>query len=95
MPLKDLLKPAFEQIQALYERKAMVTGVPSGYDDLDRLTSGFQHGDLIIIAGRPSMGKTAFAVNIAENAAIQHSAPVAVFSLEMSKEQLVLRMLGS
>ena len=95
VPLRDLLKPAFEQIQSLYERKAMVTGVPSGYEDLDRLTSGFQRGDLIIIAGRPAMGKTAYAVNIAENAAIQHSVPVAVFSLEMSKEQLVLRMLGS
>jgi replicative DNA helicase len=95
VPLRDLLKPAFEQIQALYERKAMVTGVPSGYEDLDRLTSGFQPGDLVIIAGRPAMGKTAFAVNIAENAAILHGVPVSVFSIEMSKEQLVLRMLGS
>src|SRR5258706_178732 len=93
--LRELLKPAFEQIQSLYERKALVTGVPSGYEDLDKLTSGFQKGDLVIVAGRPSMGKTALAVNIAENAAIAHKIPVAIFSLEMSKEQLVLRMLGS
>ncbi|HET9327635.1 MAG TPA: replicative DNA helicase [Candidatus Eisenbacteria bacterium] len=93
--LKELLKPAFEQIQSLYERKTLVTGVPSGYDDLDRMTSGFQPGDLVIIAGRPSMGKTSLAINVAENASIHHKVPVAVFSLEMSKEQLVLRMLGS
>ena len=93
--LKELLKPAFEQIQSLYERKTLVTGVPSGYDDLDKMTSGFQNGDLVIIAGRPSMGKTSLAINIAENAAIHHKIPIAVFSLEMSKEQLVLRMLGS
>ena len=68
---------------------------PSGFEDLDRLTSGFQHSDLVIIAGRPSMGKTSFALNIAENAAIQHQQHVAVLSLEMSKEQLALRMLCS
>ena len=95
IPLRELLKPAFEQIQSLYERKAMVTGVPSGYEDLDKLTSGFQPTDLIIIAGRPAMGKSSLAINIVENAAIQHKIPVAIFSLEMSKEQLVLRMLGS
>jgi replicative DNA helicase len=93
--LKELLKPAFEQIQALYERKTLVTGVPSGYEDLDKMTSGFQPGDLVIIAGRPSMGKTSLAINVAEYASIHHKFPVAVFSLEMSKEQLVLRMLGS
>jgi replicative DNA helicase len=93
--LKELLKPAFEQIQALYERKTLVTGVATGYEDLDRMTSGFQAGDLVIIAGRPSMGKSSLAVNIAEHAAIHHKVPVAMFSLEMSKEQLVLRMLGS
>jgi replicative DNA helicase len=93
--LKDLLKPAFEHIQALYERKANVTGVPSGYEDLDKLTSGFQPGDLVIIAGRPAMGKSSLAVNIAENAAIRYGVPAAVFSLEMSKEQLVLRLLCS
>ncbi|HTM58368.1 MAG TPA: replicative DNA helicase [Candidatus Udaeobacter sp.] len=93
--LRDLLKPAFEHIQQLYERKAHVTGVPTGYDDLDSLTAGFQASDLVIIAGRPSMGKTSFALNIAENAAIRYKVPVAIFSLEMSKEQLVLRMLCS
>jgi replicative DNA helicase len=93
--LRELLKPAFEHIQQLYERKVHVTGVPSGYDDLDKLTAGFQPSDLIIIAGRPSMGKTSLAINIAENAAIRHKVPVAVFSLEMSKEQLVMRMLCS
>ncbi|MBI1798361.1 MAG: replicative DNA helicase [Candidatus Eisenbacteria bacterium] len=93
--LRDLLKPAFEHIQQLYERKVHVTGVPSGYDDLDKLTSGFQPSDLVVIAGRPSMGKTSLALNVAENAAIRHKVPVALFSLEMSKEQLVLRMLCS
>ena len=93
--LRDLLKPAFEHIQQLYERKVHVTGVPSGYDDLDSLTAGFQASDLVIIAGRPSMGKTSFALNVAENAAIRYKVPVAIFSLEMSKEQLVLRMLCS
>ncbi len=100
VPLRDLLKPAFEHIQLLFERKAFVTGVPSGYDDLDKMTAGFQAGDLVIVAGRPSMGKTSFALNIAENAAIPRernrpAVPVAVFSLEMSKEQLVQRLLCS
>jgi replicative DNA helicase len=95
IPLRELLKPAFEHIQALYERKAHVTGVPSGYDDIDKLTAGFQPGDLVIIAGRPAMGKSSLAVNIAENAAIRYGVPAAVFSLEMSKEQLVLRLLCS
>ncbi len=95
VPLKSLLKPAFEHIQMLFERKEHVTGVPSGYVDLDKLTAGFQKGDLIIIAGRPSMGKTSLAVNIVEHAAIRHAVPSAIFSLEMSKEQLVLRLLCS
>ena len=93
--LRELLKPAFEHIQQLFERKVHVTGVPSGYDDLDKLTSGFQPSDLVIIAGRPAMGKTSFALNIAENAAIRFKIPVGVFSLEMSKEQLVMRLLCS
>jgi replicative DNA helicase len=95
VPLRDLLKPAFEHIQKLFERKVFVTGVPSGNDDLDKKTAGFQAGDLVIIAGRPSMGKTSYALNIAEAAAIRHQVPVAVFSLEMSKEQLVQRLLCS
>jgi len=100
VPLRELLKPAFEHIQQLFERRVYVTGVPSGYKDLDEKTAGFQNSDLIIVAGRPSMGKTSFALNIAENAAIpverdRAAVPVAVFSLEMSKEQLVQRLLCS
>ncbi len=93
--LRDLLKPAFEHIQQLFERKVQVTGVDTGYDDINKMTSGLQRGDLVIIAGRPSMGKSSFAMNIAENAAIRARVPVAVFSLEMSKEQLVQRLLCS
>ena len=93
--IRDLLKPTFDHIQKLFERKVQVTGVPSGWDDLDKLTSGWQPGDLIILAGRPSMGKTSAVMNMAENAAIRANIPVAVFSLEMSKEQLALRMLCS
>lgn len=95
VPLKDLIKSTFAHIQSLFDRKVRITGVPSGFDDLDELTSGFQRGDLIIIAGRPSMGKSAFAVNIAENAATRHKVPAVIFSLEMSSAQLVLRMFCS
>jgi replicative DNA helicase len=95
VPLKSLLQPAFEHIEMLFKRKEHVTGVPSGYADLDKLTAGFQRGDLIIVAGRPSMGKTSLAVNMVENAAIRHGVPSAIFSIEMSKEQLVLRLLCS
>jgi replicative DNA helicase len=93
--IRELLKPTFDNIQKLFERKVQVTGVPSGWDDLDKLTSGWQAGDLVILAGRPAMGKTSAALNMAENAAIRHGVPVAVFSLEMSKEQLALRLLCS
>ena len=93
--IRDLLKPTFDNIQKLFERKVQVTGVPSGWDDLDKLTSGWQPGDLIILAGRPAMGKTSAAMNMAENAAIRFNIPVAVFSLEMSKEQLAMRLLCS
>lgn len=93
--LKDIIKDTFETIEKLYEKKTHVTGVSTGFKELDKLTSGFQNSDLIIIAGRPSMGKTSFSLNIAENAAIEAGSPVAVFSLEMSKEQLVQRMLAS
>lgn len=92
-PLKEAVKTAFKQIESLYERKEAVTGVPTGFVDLDRVTSGFQRSDLIIVAGRPSMGKTAFALNVGLNASVRSQTPVAVFSLEMSKEQLVMRML--
>jgi replicative DNA helicase len=93
--LKDLLKPAFEHIQKLFEHKVKVTGVDTGYDDINQWTAGFQNSDLIVIAGRPGSGKTSFALNIAENAAIRAKVPVSVFSLEMSKEQLVQRLLCS
>lgn len=94
-PLREIIKSSFVTIEKLYEKKELITGVPSGFDDLDRLTSGFQDSDLIIIAGRPSMGKTSFALNIAQNAAIEKNIPAAIFSLEMSKEQIGLRMLCS
>jgi len=94
-PIKDVLKETFKIIERLYERKELVTGVPSGFKDLDRLTSGFQPSDLIIVAGRPSMGKTAFCLNIAQYAAIHARVPTAIFSMEMSKEQVAMRMLCS
>jgi replicative DNA helicase len=93
--IKNLLKESFKSIEKLYESKEIVTGVPSGFEELDKLTSGFQPSDLVIVAGRPSMGKTAFSLNIAQYAAIEKKIPSALFSLEMSKEQLVLRMLCS
>jgi len=94
-PIKDIVKGSFKILERLYEKKELVTGVPSGFKDLDRMTAGFQPSDLIIIAGRPSMGKTAFCLNVAQYAAIEKKNPVAIFSLEMSKEQLVIRMLCS
>ncbi|HRT71357.1 MAG TPA: replicative DNA helicase [Syntrophales bacterium] len=94
-PLKDLIKDSFRTIERLYEKKELITGVPTGFEKLDEMTSGLQRSDLIIIAGRPSMGKTAFALNIAQRAAIESGIPVAIFSLEMSKEQLAFRMLSS
>lgn len=94
-PLKDIVKDAFKQIEKLYEQKEPITGVSTGFTDLDRVTSGFQPADLIIVAGRPSMGKTAFALGVAQNAALNNKTSVAVFSLEMAKEQLVMRMLCS
>jgi len=92
-PVKEIVKESFKAIESLYEKKELLTGVPSGFRDLDRLTCGLQPADLIIVAGRPSMGKTAFALNIAEYAACEKKICSAVFSLEMSKEQLVQRML--
>jgi len=88
-----LMTDAFKTVEKLHQQKQAVTGVTTGYVDLDRLTAGLQPSDLIIIAARPSMGKTAFALNIAANAARRGDVGVAVFSLEMSKEQLALRML--
>ncbi|MGV8079606.1 MAG: replicative DNA helicase [Syntrophales bacterium] len=94
-PFKTIIKESIRTIEKLYERKELVTGVPTGFERIDELTSGLQKSDLIIVAGRPSMGKTAFALSIARNAATLSGVPVAVFSLEMSKEQLALRMLSS
>ncbi len=94
-PLKSILKSTFKDIERLCENKQLLTGVPSGFVDLDAKTSGFQPSDLIIIAGRPSMGKTAFALNVAQHAAQESQIPIALFSLEMSKEQLALRLLCS
>jgi replicative DNA helicase len=93
--IKELLWPTMERIEALQRGGQTITGVASGFKDLDELTSGFQPADLIIVAARPSMGKTAFTLNIAQHAAIEHNVPVAFFSLEMSKESLVQRMLTS
>jgi replicative DNA helicase len=92
-PIKEVVKKSIQIIEELYERREMITGVPTHYRDLDRFTAGFQPSDLIIIAGRPSMGKTAFALNIARNAAVESNVPVGIFSLEMSKEQLAMRLL--
>lgn len=94
-PFKDIIKESVKTIEKLYERKELVTGVPTGYEKIDDITSGLQKSDLIIIAGRPSMGKTAFALNIAQYAALEANTAVAIFSLEMSKEQLALRMLSA
>lgn len=93
--MSSIVPKAFERIEKLFERKEHVTGVPTGFKDLDHMTAGFQPSDLIILAGRPSMGKTALAMNMVQHAAILEKMPVAVFSLEMSMEQLALRMLCS
>lgn len=93
--LKDLIKGSFETIEHLYDKKSAITGVASGFTQLDELTAGFQRGDLIVIGGRPSMGKTAFSLDIARQVGVELKEPVAIFSLEMSKEQLALRMLCS
>src|SRR6266705_1984938 len=95
--IQPLLTQVMERIDLLYHKDnpSDITGVPTGFADLDRWTSGLQPGDLIIIAGRPSMGKTALALNMAEHVAVENKLPVAVFSMEMSGSQLALRMLGS
>jgi len=93
VPLKEMLTHSIETIERLYQRKELVTGLPTGLHDLDVLTAGLQPSDLIIVAGRPSMGKSALATCIAEHVGLVERVPVVVFSLEMSKEQLVHRML--
>lgn len=92
-PIKAIIFDAFAKIEELYATRGGITGIPTGFKDLDRLTSGLQPSDLILIAARPSMGKTAFTLNIAQHVAIREKKTVAFFSLEMSKEQLVQRML--
>jgi replicative DNA helicase len=93
--IKDLLWEAFENIERLQKGDGGLTGVPTGFKTLDRMTTGLQRGDLIIVAARPSMGKTSWVLNVAQGAAIEHGKSVAIFSLEMSKEQLVQRLLCS
>ena len=93
--MKDILVDSFTQLEELYNRKQHITGVPSGFTDLDYRTAGFHGSDLILIAARPAMGKSAFVLNIATNAAVKAKVPVAIFSLEMSKEQMVNRILCS
>ena len=95
MRIKELLWPTMERIEALQRGGKTITGVASGFSDLDEMTSGFQPADLVVVAARPSMGKTAFCLNLAQHAAIEDHVPVAFFSLEMSKESLVQRMLTS
>jgi replicative DNA helicase len=93
--IKDLLTDAVERIDALYRSEDPLTGVSTGYDDLDEMTSGLQEADLIIVAGRPSMGKTAIAMNIAEHVGVQEKKPVLVFSMEMSGSSLAMRLMSS
>ncbi len=95
IPIKDALLDTYNRLEELYNSKSFITGVPSGFTDLDHKTAGFQGSDLVLIAARPAMGKTAFALNIAQYAAVVKKVPVAIFSLEMSKEQLVSRLLCS
>lgn len=91
--IKDVLVQAYDNIEMLHNRKGEITGIPTGFTELDRMTAGFQRSDLIIVAARPSVGKTAFALNIAQNVATKTNENVAIFSLEMSAQQLVMRML--
>jgi replicative DNA helicase len=93
--IESLLKESFERITALYEAGQEITGVPSGFRDIDRLTSGFQPGNLVIVAARPSMGKSAFGLCAASNIAIRHQTPVALFTLEMSKAEVTQRLMCS
>ncbi|KQL41501.1 MULTISPECIES: replicative DNA helicase [Bacillaceae] len=91
--IKDVVFTTFSKIETLFNQRGEITGVPTGFTDLDRMTAGFQPNDLIIVAARPSVGKTAFALNIAQNVATKTDENVAIFSLEMGSDQLVMRML--
>ncbi|SET01786.1 primary replicative DNA helicase [Natronincola peptidivorans] len=94
-PIKTVLSDTFDKIEELYENKKNITGLTTGFIDLNKKLSGFHKSDLVLVAARPAMGKSAFALNLAQNAAIKASASVVIFSLEMSKEQLMLRMLAA
>lgn len=91
--IKDLLSEVYEELANLYDKKSKITGITTGFIDLDKITSGLQNSDLIIIASRPGMGKTSFALSIARNAAMIEKVPVAIFSLEMSKDQIAQRLM--
>ena len=93
--MPSLIQGALDRIEELYNSGGDITGLTTGFADLDRMTSGLQDSDLVIVAGRPSMGKTSFAMNLVENAALVSKKPIAVFSMEMPAEQLVIRMLSS
>jgi replicative DNA helicase len=93
--VKDILKDTIEKVDKLYNKKELITGVPTGFGDVDVLTTGFQEGDLVVVGARPGMGKTAFCLNIAAHVGIEIRVPVAIFSLEMSSELVVLRMICS
>lgn len=95
IPIKDILVETFTELEQLYNQKQRITGIPTGFSDLDFRTSGLHNSDLILVAARPAMGKSAFALNIATNAAVRAKVPVAIFSLEMSKEQMTSRILCS
>jgi len=95
LPVSEMVHGSIETIENLYKKKEKVPGVPSGFIDLDRKTGGFYSSNLVVIAGRPSMGKTSFCLSIARNVGISESLPVAIFSLEMSREEIVLRLLCS
>jgi len=93
VPIAPVIRQSFIEIEKNYERKQLITGLPTGFRELDKITAGLQPSDLIIVAARPAMGKTSFVLNIAEDVALRSRAPVAIFSLEMSREQLAIRML--
>jgi len=93
--IKELVNRAITKIEEYHHNQGMLTGIPTGFADFDKMTTGLHEGEMIVIAARPSVGKTSLAMNIAEHVALEHKVPVAVFSLEMTAEQLVLRMLCS
>lgn len=95
IPVRDIIDESFARIEKRYENRDSLSGIATGFYDLDTMTSGFQKSDLVIVAARPSMGKTALVLNVAQHVAVEHNVPVAIFSLEMSKDQLVQRMLCS